>query len=75
MKETDAGYSFKYDTAYIQKENASAVSLTLPLRVEAYNSKCWPWKISVSLIKDLPRTSTRAHTSVVQRSLSSIHRG
>lgn len=38
LKETDAGYSFKYDTAYIQKENASAVSLTLPLRVEAYNS-------------------------------------
>lgn len=39
LKETDEGYSFKYDTDYLQSENASAVSLTLPLRSEEYNSK------------------------------------
>ena len=31
LKETDNGYSFKYDTDYLQSKNASAVSLSLPL--------------------------------------------
>lgn len=39
LKETDEGYSFKYDTDYLQSENASAVSLALPLQSEEYNSK------------------------------------
>lgn len=39
LKETDEGYSFKYDTNYLQSENASAVSLTLPLQSDEYNSK------------------------------------
>lgn len=39
LNETDEGYSFQYDTAYLQSEKASAVSLTLPLRAEEYNSK------------------------------------
>lgn len=39
LKETDEGYSFKYDTDYLQNENASAVSLTLPLQSKTYTSK------------------------------------
>lgn len=39
LVETDEGYSFKYDTEYLNSENASAVSLTLPLKTEAYTSK------------------------------------
>ncbi len=39
LKETDEGYSFKYDTEYLKSENASAVSLTLPLQNEEYTSK------------------------------------
>lgn len=39
LMETDEGYSFKYDTDYLHNENASAVSLTLPLREEEYVSK------------------------------------
>jgi serine/threonine-protein kinase HipA len=37
--ESDEGYTFTYDKAYLESENASAVSLTLPLSKEAYNSK------------------------------------
>lgn len=37
--ETDEGYSFSYDKYYLDKLNASAVSLTLPLKDEAYYSK------------------------------------
>ena len=29
--ETDEGYSFSYDAAYLNREDAGAVSLTLPL--------------------------------------------
>lgn len=36
LEETDEGYSFKYDTDYLQSENASAVSLTLPLQEEGF---------------------------------------
>ncbi|MFS6555608.1 HipA N-terminal domain-containing protein, partial [Parabacteroides distasonis] len=39
LSETDEGYSFKYDTEYLESEMASAVSLTLPLQSEAYTSK------------------------------------
>ncbi len=38
LVETDEGYSFKYDTDYLLSENASAVSLTLPLQVEEYKA-------------------------------------
>lgn len=39
LAETDEGYSFTYDTEYLAKDIASAVSLTLPLRAESYTSK------------------------------------
>lgn len=39
LTETDEGYSFQYDTEYLESENASAVSLTLPLCSKAYTSK------------------------------------
>ncbi|MBQ9984355.1 MAG: HipA N-terminal domain-containing protein [Lachnospiraceae bacterium] len=39
LKETDSGYSFLYDSEYLQSDNPSAVSLTLPLRTEEYTSK------------------------------------
>ena len=37
--ESDNGYSFKYDTAYLLNPVASAVSLTLPLTENEYTSK------------------------------------
>ncbi len=37
--ETDEGYSFSYDEQYLESENASAVSLTLPLSEKTYISK------------------------------------
>jgi serine/threonine-protein kinase HipA len=39
LSETDAGYSFLYDTDYLALPDASAVSLTLPLNGKAYTSK------------------------------------
>ena len=39
LSETDFGYSFKYDGEYLQRENSTAVSLTLPLRKNEYKSK------------------------------------
>lgn len=39
LKETDYGYSFIYDTDYLENGNPSAVSLTLPLQKEEYTSK------------------------------------
>ncbi len=39
LAETDDGYSFQYDRDYLQSEDATAVSLTLPLQDEAYQSK------------------------------------
>ena len=39
LTETDSGYSFSYDQAYLNMENASAVSLTLPLRRDPYHSR------------------------------------
>ena len=38
LEETDAGYSFAYDPAYLQRPDACVVSLTLPLRPEPYTS-------------------------------------
>ena len=38
LSETDSGYRFAYDEDYLKSENASAVSLTLPLRDEPYDS-------------------------------------
>lgn len=38
LSETDSGYRFAYDDDYLRSENASAVSLTLPLRDEPYDS-------------------------------------
>lgn len=37
--ETDEGYSFTYDRQYLKRENASVVSLTLPLSESTYTSK------------------------------------
>ena len=38
IQETDEGYRFSYDSAYLTMDHASAVSLTLPLRAEQYTS-------------------------------------
>ena len=37
--ETDEGYMFVYDSGYLKKDEAGVVSLTLPLREEAYYSR------------------------------------
>lgn len=39
LEETDSGYSFSYDEDYLNKENATAVSLTLPLSRVTYKSQ------------------------------------
>lgn len=39
LSETDEGYSFAYDQEYIKREDASAVSLTMPISKEKYISK------------------------------------
>ena len=39
LAETDSGYSFSYDNDYLKSDNAAAVSLTLPLSDEPYNSR------------------------------------
>ena len=39
LKETDWGYSFKYDTDYLESKNPLPVSLTLPVQNEEYTSK------------------------------------
>ncbi len=38
LEETDEGYTFCYDTEYMKKENAVAISLTMPLQDEIYQS-------------------------------------
>ena len=38
LSETEYGYRFAYDEDYLRSENASPVSLTLPLRDEPYDS-------------------------------------
>lgn len=39
IEEHEGLFIFKYDEAYLKKKNASAVSLTLPLRLEPYQQK------------------------------------
>lgn len=39
LKETDSGYSFIYDSDYLDSENPAAVSLTLPITADEYTSK------------------------------------
>ena len=39
IQETDEGYRFTYDPAYLATERPCAVSLTLPLRAESYTSR------------------------------------
>lgn len=39
LSETDDGYCFSYDPAYLQSPHPSPVSLTLPLTEESYHSK------------------------------------
>ena len=39
LKETDFGYTFQYDKSYLVSEKPTAVSLTLPLREQEYQSK------------------------------------
>ena len=39
LSETDEGYSFSYDTEYLNNPKASAVSLTMPLRSQPYQSR------------------------------------
>ena len=37
--ENEQGYFFQYDEAYLKREDCQAVSLTLPLRPQCYESK------------------------------------
>ena len=39
LLETEDGYRFWYDAAYLNAEHARAISLTLPLTDKPYNSK------------------------------------
>lgn len=39
LNETDAGYSFRYDSEYLSSDHPSPVSLTLPLTEKEYESK------------------------------------
>ncbi|MFI3294227.1 MAG: HipA N-terminal domain-containing protein [Rikenellaceae bacterium] len=38
LTESDNGYTFQYDTAYLSTSEAEAISLTMPLRSEPYVS-------------------------------------
>ena len=39
VSETDSGYKFEYDNEYLLSEKPLAISLTLPLQKEAFESK------------------------------------
>lgn len=39
LEERDSGYVFAYDRTYLNKENAVAVSLSLPLQDQSYEDK------------------------------------
>jgi serine/threonine-protein kinase HipA len=39
LQETELGYVFQYNRAYLQREDAQAISCTLPLSAEPYLSK------------------------------------
>jgi serine/threonine-protein kinase HipA len=38
LMETDEGYTFSYEEAYLQSESPAAISLTLPFAEETYKS-------------------------------------
>ena len=38
LSETDEGFVFQYDTAYLSSAEAQPISLTLPIRTEAFES-------------------------------------
>ena len=38
LAETDEGFGFQYDAAYLSSAEAQPISLTLPLRTEAFES-------------------------------------
>lgn len=39
LQEADQGYVFTYDEAYLQRTDAEAISLSMPLRLESYRDK------------------------------------
>ena len=39
LVQDEQGYQFNYDDTYLKKENASAISLTMPISQKIYNSK------------------------------------
>ena len=39
LEENDIGYSFTYDSDYLERKDASVVSLTMPMQAEPYVSK------------------------------------
>ena len=39
LRQDDEGFHFQYDANYVAQSDATAVSVTLPLHVEAYHSK------------------------------------
>lgn len=39
LSETDDGYTLQYDEQYLEQQGSRLISLTLPKRKEAYNSK------------------------------------
>ena len=39
LEESDAGYSFRYERAYLTDPNVKAICLTMPKREEAYTSE------------------------------------
>lgn len=39
LKETDEGYLFSYDTAYLNKDNATSIALSLPLQENVFQSE------------------------------------
>ena len=50
VAETEEGYTFSYDNEYRNKENAVAVSLTLPLSEKSYSASLVPegWLLDVA---------------------------
>ena len=38
LSETDEGYAFQYEAAYVSSAEAQPISLTLPIRTEAFES-------------------------------------
>lgn len=39
LEETETGYRFQYDTAYLSQKDVEPVSLTLPIRKDPYESQ------------------------------------